>query len=500
MKRVQELSSRSMDTARTIVRRKQRQQALERLKPKLFSIQQRLEASLRGKVAGEQSDGSVISGTSSSIGTSPSQEANSNSEAISIHESGKIKYNARQLFDILDVNRDGKLSYQELQLVLGLKEEQLTEFVRRMNQLDDGKSQTEVSRACFAKHFLKVLEETTYFGPTPEEVEDLWKELATKNESCLLYASLYESQLSLFLTDPQIHQLISLFRKAAQHGIDHGRSLHLSRRVVEAEEAPMDGSSELLTKSAVRQSSTWNLFSTGDAKRYLHRDDFIQYYSTFLLEVTTREEEKAAIQDSSLPKGAGVDLAFDDLCLTVQVGDQAINVVNHISGRLQASTMTALMGGSGAGKTSLLNALCGRAFYGTTCGTIRINGHVASIEEHKSATGFVPQSDDSVHAELTVRENLVYSGRFSLPKGTSIDEVENYADEVMANLGLSRVADSIVGNVNRRGVSGGEKKRVNIGIELMAKPSILFLDEVSTLVLDRCPQSFSLRELNLTSL
>lgn len=84
---------------------------------------------------------------------------------------------------------------------------------------------------------------------------------------------------------------------------------------------------------------------------------------------------------------------------------------------------------------------------------------------------------DIVHAELSVRENLIYSGRFTLPKGTSREEIEDLADVVLANLGLSRVADSIVGDVNRRGVSGGEKKRVNIGVELMSRPSILFLDE-----------------------
>ena len=130
----------------------------------------------------------------------------------------------------------------------------------------------------------------------------------------------------------------------------------------------------------------------------------------------------------------------------------------------------------GSGKTSLLNALCGRAYYGTTKGTIRINGHVATIEEHKGCTGFVPQ-DDIVHAELTVKENLIYSGRFSFAKGTTDQDIEDYADTVLAYLGLSRVADSIVGDMNRRGVSGGEKKRVNIGVELMSKPSILFLDE-----------------------
>ena len=85
--------------------------------------------------------------------------------------------------------------------------------------------------------------------------------------------------------------------------------------------------------------------------------------------------------------------------------------------------------------------------------------------------------DDIVYAELTVRENLIFSGKFRLPKGTPDAAIEDLADETLANLGLSRVANSLVGDVKRRGVSGGEKKRVNIGLELMALPSVVFLDE-----------------------
>ena len=154
-----------------------------------------------------------------------------------------------------------------------------------------------------------------------------------------------------------------------------------------------------------------------------------------------------------------------------------------------------------AGKTSLLNALCGRAFYGDVTGSIYINGHHTSIEAHIDSVGFVPQvslirvsalltswsyltnsidrstQDDIVWPSLTVRENLVFSGRFRLPRGTSEGDIEDLADLTLASLGLSRVAESHVGDVNKRGVSGGERKRVNIGIELMSNPSVLFLDE-----------------------
>ena len=82
-----------------------------------------------------------------------------------------------------------------------------------------------------------------------------------------------------------------------------------------------------------------------------------------------------------------------------------------------------------------------------------------------------------MYAELTVEENLIFDGRFKLPAKTSEEEILDLAQKVMASLGLSRIANSQVGDVTRRGISGGEKKRVNIGIELMSNPKILFLDE-----------------------
>ena len=127
------------------------------------------------------------------------------------------------------------------------------------------------------------------------------------------------------------------------------------------------------------------------------------------------------------------------------------------------------MGGSGAGKTSLLNALCGRAFYGNVEGNIWINGNMTSIEEHKHAVGFVPQ-DDTVYAELTVKENLIYSGKFRLERGTDILDIEDYADATLAKLGLTRVANTIVGDVTRRGISGGEVRPLQCFLACIVDP------------------------------
>lgn len=77
----------------------------------------------------------------------------------------------------------------------------------------------------------------------------------------------------------------------------------------------------------------------------------------------------------------------------------------------------------------------------------------------------------------TVRENFVFSGKLRLPKGTSDKEIADLAEEIITSLGLRRVADNLVGDHRRRGLSGGERKRVNIGLELMARPSFCALDE-----------------------
>ena len=81
-----------------------------------------------------------------------------------------------------------------------------------------------------------------------------------------------------------------------------------------------------------------------------------------------------------------------------------------------------------------------------------------------------------MYPDLTVKENLLYAGRLTLPAGTISEEIAELAEEVMASLGLRRIANSLVGDERRRGISGGEKKRVNVGIELMKKPKLLFLE------------------------
>lgn len=224
--------------------------------------------------------------------------------------------------------------------------------------------------------------------------------------------------------------------------------------------------------SVLSQGSTTNQKAIVTVTTTVTREEFIEHYPQLLTDIMLVGEEDDDVSEME-SESLGIDICFKNLSLSVKLGNkQSAKVVDGVTGRIQAKTMTAILGGSGAGKTSLLNALCGRAFYGETKGTILVNGHEASIEDFKDSVGFVPQ-DDIVYSELTVRENLIYSGRFRLPKGTPDEEIEELADETLASLGLSRVANSLVGDIRRRGVSGGERKRVSIGLELMALPSIL---------------------------
>lgn len=223
--------------------------------------------------------------------------------------------------------------------------------------------------------------------------------------------------------------------------------------------------------SILSQDSTTAQRAPVSVQSTVTREVFIEHYPQLLTDIMLVDEEDDDVSQMQTDF-LGVDICFKNLSLSVKLGNkQSAKVVDGVTGRIRAKTMTGILGGSGAGKTSLLNALCGRAYYGETKGTILVNGHEARIEDFKDSVGFVPQ-DDIVYAELTVRENLIFSGKFRLPKGTSDEEIEELADETLASLGLSRVADSPVGDIRRRGVSGGERKRVSIGLELMALPSI----------------------------
>ncbi|KAL4448129.1 hypothetical protein ABPG75_005348 [Micractinium tetrahymenae] len=152
-------------------------------------------------------------------------------------------------------------------------------------------------------------------------------------------------------------------------------------------------------------------------------------------------------------------------------------VLAGVTGVLAESKVTAIMGPSGAGKTSLLNALAGKAAsYGVQTGVVLVNGRPDRLERYKRVMGFVLQ-DDIMHSKLTVEENLLFSARFRLPAHYTREQHLFHVERALHVLQLEDVRDELVGDEETRGISGGQKKRVNVGLELVADPSLLFLDE-----------------------
>ncbi|KAF6254331.1 hypothetical protein COO60DRAFT_1703369 [Scenedesmus sp. NREL 46B-D3] len=149
---------------------------------------------------------------------------------------------------------------------------------------------------------------------------------------------------------------------------------------------------------------------------------------------------------------------------------------DNLSMSLKSCGKQVLQGITGAGKTTLMNALAGKASYGVVTGTITINGKPSGLDRHKRLLGFVPQ-DDIMYRNLTVEENLTYSARFRLPASTTAVQRLEVVASAIAVLGLADVRHALIGDEEVRGISGGQRKRVNVGLELVAEPSLLFLDE-----------------------
>ena len=151
------------------------------------------------------------------------------------------------------------------------------------------------------------------------------------------------------------------------------------------------------------------------------------------------------------------------------------NGVRKMNFRIESGNLIGLMGGSGVGKTTMLNLLHGKTKPAT--GNIYINGYDlnSDSEELTGLIGFVPQ-DDMLIEELTVYENLYFNARLCFGEYNE-EQLNQTVDKVLLDLGLFDIRELQVGDVMNKKVSGGQRKRLNIGLELMREPGVLFVDE-----------------------
>jgi ABC-type multidrug transport system ATPase subunit len=194
--------------------------------------------------------------------------------------------------------------------------------------------------------------------------------------------------------------------------------------------------------------------------------------SAQFIDVTYRVKTEKSASSKAAPPGRISSHAGGATAGTAAVEERTI--LKGVTGEARPGELLAVLGPSGSGKSTLLSILGGR-LAGRHSGTVLAGGR-APTRGVQRRTGFVAQ-DDVLHPHLTVRETLVFCAMLRLPRAAPGSAKSAAAEAVIAELGLAACADTIVGNAFVRGVSGGERKRVSIGHELLVNPSLLILDE-----------------------
>ena len=168
-------------------------------------------------------------------------------------------------------------------------------------------------------------------------------------------------------------------------------------------------------------------------------------------------------------KGVSVDVR--DVVITRGRGSKAVVTGDHISMSIRPGELVAIIGGSGAGKSTILNCMCG--YLEPAAGEVTINGTnlYQNFEALKKTFGYVPQSD-IVYDNLTVRDMLLYTARLRLPPDISPEERDAAIRRAIRTVNLEDRADHLIGKL-----SGGQRKRASIAVELLSDPKLLFLDE-----------------------
>ncbi|XP_019262754.1 PREDICTED: ABC transporter G family member 11-like isoform X1 [Nicotiana attenuata] len=189
-----------------------------------------------------------------------------------------------------------------------------------------------------------------------------------------------------------------------------------------------------------------------------------------------QEVELNAVKGQMGSKTRGVSLTWNDLWVTVSTrksGRKAI--LQGLTGYARPSELLAVMGPSGCGKSTFLDALAGRLDFSTRqSGVILINGHKQKLSYGTCA--YLTQ-DETLLATLTVKEAVYYSAQLQLPDSMTKSEKIQIAEQTIKEMGLQDAMNTRIGGWGNKGISGGEKRRLSICMEILTRPKLLFLDE-----------------------
>lgn len=176
----------------------------------------------------------------------------------------------------------------------------------------------------------------------------------------------------------------------------------------------------------------------------------------------------------------GVTISFQELTFTVQpkTGAPSLTILKGVSGEVLPGRVLAIMGASGAGKTTLLDVLAGHTYTGAIGGTVLVDGQPRKQKQFVRMSSYVQQRD-VLMASATVREALLTVALLKLPRSLARAEKEGRVDAILEELDLVGCQHTLIGDelLNIKGISGGQRRRVSVGIELVKQPRVLFLDE-----------------------
>uniref|UniRef100_A0A6M2ELR9 ABC transporter domain-containing protein n=1 Tax=Populus davidiana TaxID=266767 RepID=A0A6M2ELR9_9ROSI len=195
-------------------------------------------------------------------------------------------------------------------------------------------------------------------------------------------------------------------------------------------------------------------------------------------ESTENEEQSEYSRSTVMREKKEIYLVWEDVTAVVAKNlgkGETRKLLNRLSGYALPDRIMAIMGPSGSGKSTLLDALAGRLSSNVIMsGNVLLNG-----KQRKIGNGSISYTtqEDFLFGTLTVKETLTYSAHLRLPSTTTKDEINSVIENTIMKMGLQDCADNKVGNWHLRGLSGGEKRRLSIGLEILTQPYVLFLDE-----------------------